>query len=69
MYIWRRCGKRLRNERQELAVCRVNGEMMVDRGRLIWELLTRPCLEHGGQEGRHHARIRKKFKKTLAGNW
>ena len=25
---------------------RVNGEIEVDRGRFIWELLARPCLEH-----------------------
>ena len=35
---------------------RVNGEMEVDRGRLIRELLARSCLDmylkYGGQEGR-----------------
>ena len=28
---------------------RVNGEMEVDRGRLVWELLARPCLEHASE--------------------
>ena len=28
---------------------RVNGEMEVDRDRLIWELLSRPCLEHASE--------------------
>ena len=28
---------------------RVNGEMKVDRGRLIWDLLARPCLEHASE--------------------
>ena len=27
-------------------MCRVNGEMKVDRGRLIRKLLARPCMEH-----------------------
>ena len=31
---------------QELPESRVKGEMEVDRGRLIWESLARPCLEH-----------------------
>ena len=39
---------------------RVNGEMEVDRGRLIWELLARPTwemhLKCGEQEDRQHAR-------------
>ncbi len=52
---------------------RVNEEMEVDRGRLIWELLARAYLEQafgvGEQEGRQHARTWKKFKRTLAGNW
>ena len=28
---------------------RVNGEMKVDRGRLIWKLLARTCLEHASE--------------------
>ena len=28
---------------------RVNGGMEVDRGRLIWELIARPCLEHASE--------------------
>ena len=28
---------------------RVNGEIEVDRGRLIWELLASPCLEHASE--------------------
>ena len=39
---------------------RLNGEMEVERCRLIWELLASSCLEHalkcGGQEGRQHTR-------------
>ena len=48
---------------------KVNGEIEVDRGKLIWELLASPCLEHGGQEERQHERTRKKIKRTLGGNW
>ena len=29
-----------------VCMSRVNGEMEVDRGKLIWELLARTCLEH-----------------------
>ena len=31
------------------SMSRVNGEMEVDRGRLIYELLARPCLEHASE--------------------
>ena len=30
---------------------KVNGEMELDRGRLIWELLARSCLEHASEKG------------------
>ena len=29
---------------------RVNGEMELDRGRLIWELLARSCLKHASEK-------------------
>ena len=48
---------------------KVNGEMAVDRDRLIWELLASPCLEHasecGGQEGRQRTGIWKKNQENI----
>ena len=51
---------------------RVNEEMEVNSGRLIWELLARPAWNMnpncGGQEGKQHARTWKKIKRAVAGN-
>ena len=51
---------------------RVNGEMEVDRGRCIWDLIARSCLEHSSEVwwagGKTVSKILKKIKKTLAGN-
>ena len=54
-------------------ISRVNGAMEVDRGRLIWELLARSCLEHVSEvwwtRGKEACKnLGKKFKRTLAGN-
>ena len=61
------------NEGQELAMSRVNREMEVDRGRLIWKLLARPCLEHASEVwqtgGKAACKNLENFKRTLAGDW
>ena len=43
--------ERIREKAEEWAgktkwMSQVNGQMEVERGKLVWELLARPCLEH-----------------------
>ena len=48
---------------------RVNGEMEVDRGILIWELLARSCLEHSSEVWWTRGKAAWKIQENIAGNW